>query len=173
MSQSQSRCIIIAGPNGAGKTTFAREFLPKEGKCPVFVNADLIAAGLSPFKPEAAAIQAGRIFISQIDALAQERKDFAFETTLSGTAYLRKIQQWKKWGYVIHIIFLKLPDANFAIRRVNQRVRAGGHYIPENTVRRRFSAGWKNFLQLYRPLANTWAVYDNSNKQPRLIEEST
>jgi predicted ABC-type ATPase len=172
MPTQHPRCIIVAGPNGAGKTTFAREFLPKEGHCPIFVNADLIASGLSPFQPEAAVIQAGRLFIEQIDTLAKEKKDFAFESTLSGTIYLRKIQQWKNMGYSIHIVFLKLPDANFAIRRVCQRVKSGGHSIPEATIRRRFLAGWRNFTEHYRQLANSWAIYDNSHAAPILLEES-
>jgi len=138
----------------------------------VFVNADLIAAGLSPFQRDTMAIQAGRLFIAQIDSLAQERKDFAFETTLSGTVYLRKIEKWKTWSYSVHIVFLKLPDANFAVRRVNQRVKSGGHHIPENTIRRRFQVGWKNFTELYRQLANSWAIYDNSGTAPILLEEN-
>lgn len=137
------RIIIIAGPNGAGKTTFAREFLPQEASCPVFVNADLLAAGLSPFQPEAAAIQAGRLMLQLLAQHVSKRESFAFETTLSGRGYARQIPQWRKLGYSVELYFLSLPDADFAVNRVAERVRQGGHHIPEATIRRRFESGWK------------------------------
>ncbi|MCE0523208.1 MAG: zeta toxin family protein [Methylacidiphilales bacterium] len=168
---AKPRCIIIAGPNGAGKTTLAREYLPQEGHCPVFVNADLIAAGLSPFRPDTVAWQAGRLFLRQIDALSRQRKDFAFETTLSGLAYVRRIEQWKISGYSIHILFLKLSSPALAIQRVRQRVRLGGHSLPEEMIRRRFHSGWINFDRTYRRLADSWAVYDNSGVAPILLEQ--
>lgn len=163
------KIIIIAGPNGAGKTTFAREYLPNEANCPTFINADLIAAGLSPFAPELAAIKAARIMLKEIKANVRAGNSFAFETTLSGKTYAKDIVEWKKQGYEITIAFLSLPSAEFAISRVAARVAAGGHNIPEATIRRRFKSGLDNFHQLYKPLASTWALYDNSGNKPKLI----
>lgn len=114
---NQLKIVIIAGPNGAGKTTFAREFLPNEGNCPTFINADLIAAGLSPFNPEAASVRAGRLMLEEIDEMVRQRKSFAFETTLSGRAYLHKIQQWQKLGYHVKLLFLSLPTSDVAVPR--------------------------------------------------------
>lgn len=164
------KIIIIAGPNGAGKTTFAREYLPNEANCPIFINADLIAAGLAPFAPESAAIKAARLMLSEIKANVKAGNSFAFETTLSGKAYAKDIADWKKLGYHITLVFLSLPNAEFAIQRVAARVAAGGHNIPEPTIRRRFTAGISNFETLYKPLADTWALYDNAGEQPILIE---
>lgn len=169
--QTQPRCVIIAGPNGAGKTTFAREFLPVEADIVHFVNADLIAAGLSPLKPELAALRAGRLLLSELDRLALARLDFAFETTLSGLVYAARIREWKSAGYRIEIVFLKLSSVRLAVRRIADRVRQGGHDVPESDVRRRFHRGWANFQSTYRALADAWAVYDNSAAQSSLIEE--
>jgi predicted ABC-type ATPase len=135
------KVIIIAGPNGAGKTTFAREFLPVEAACPVFVNADLIAAGLAPFAPESAAVQAGRVMLEELARHFAARQSFAFETTLSGRGYLHHIREWQSAGYRVKLVFLQLDSAEEAIARVAQRVRQGGHDIPEATIRRRFLAG--------------------------------
>lgn len=165
------RCLIIAGPNGAGKTTFAREFLPKDAGILHFVNADLIASGLSPLRPELAALASGRLFLAELDRLARARVDFAFETTLSGLGYLRRLRRWQATGYRLEIIFLQLPSARLALRRIAARVRQGGHNVPDADVLRRFVRGWTNFQQSYRPLADAWAVYDNSEASPRLIEQ--
>jgi predicted ABC-type ATPase len=145
---SDKRLLIIAGPNGAGKTTFAQEFLPGEAECLHFVNADLIAAGLSPFSPEAAAVQAGRIMLAQIHQHVLREEGFAFETTLSGRIYSRLIPEWQGRGYTIKLFFLQLPTPEMAIARVRQRVAAGGHNVPEGVIRRRFAAGLANFNQL-------------------------
>lgn len=166
------RIIIIAGPNGAGKTTFAREFLPGEAACPVFVNADLIAAGIAPFAPEAAALRAGRLMLQELDRHFAARTSFAFETTLSGRTYLRLIEQWHQAGYSVKLIFLQLASAEEAIERVATRVRQGGHNIPESVIRRRFIAGKDNFERLYAPLVDTWALYDNAGEIPVLIDWS-
>jgi predicted ABC-type ATPase len=166
------RVIIIAGPNGAGKTTFAREFLPNEADCPVFVNADLIAAGLAPFAPETAALQAGRLMLKELDRHFLARQSFAFETTLSGRGYMRLISQWQLAGYRVKLIFLQLASAEEAIARVAQRVKQGGHHIPEDVIRRRFSAGLKNFESLYAPLVDGWAQYDNAGNEPVLLDWS-
>jgi predicted ABC-type ATPase len=159
------RCIIIAGPNGAGKTTFAREFLPREAKIVHFVNADLIAAGLSPLKPELAALAGGRLLLRELDRLALAKADFAFESTLSGLTYAERIRRWKAAGYRIEIIFLKLDSVQLSLKRVANRVRQGGHHVPAVDVARRFHRGWANFEATYRPLADFWAVYDNTGEQ--------
>lgn len=166
---TQLRIIIIAGPNGAGKTTFAREFLPQEADCPVFVNADLIAAGLSPFAPERAAIQAGRLTLAAIAQHVVQRESFAFETTLSGQAYAQQIPRWRQLGYRVELFFLSLPSAEMAVQRVAERVRQGGHDIPEATIRRRFDAGKRMFLDVYQPLVDQWVLYDNAGDEPVLM----
>ncbi len=164
------KIIIIAGPNGAGKTTFARSFLPEEAQCPRFINADLIAAGLSPFAPEAAAIKAGRLMLKEIADCARRGESFAFETTLSGRGYLAHIQRWRAQGYHVSLFFLALPDADVAVARVAERVRQGGHQVPEDVIRRRFDAGLRHFERLYKPAVNAWAKYDSVGESPSLLE---
>lgn len=171
MSQER-KIIIIAGPNGAGKTTFAREFLPNEAACPVFVNADLIAAGLAPFAPETAAARAGRLMLAELDRHFRAGDSFAFETTLSGRVYLRHIRQWQQAGYRVELIFLQLNHAEEAVARVRQRVRQGGHDVPEAVIRRRFAAGLENFHRHYAPVADAWALYDNAGEAPVLLDWS-
>jgi len=166
------KVIIIAGPNGAGKTTFAREFLPNEASCPVFVNADLIAAGLAPFAPETAALQAGRLMLAELDRHFRAGVSFAFETTLSGRAYLRHIGNWQRAGYRVELIFLQLDHADEAVARVQQRVRQGGHDIPESVIRRRFIMGLNNFHQHYAPAVDAWALYNNAGEAPVLLDWS-
>ena len=158
-----ARVIILAGPNGAGKTTFAREFLPQEAQCPVYVNADLIAAGLAPFAPETAALAAGRVMLAEIERHAKRGESFAFETTLSGRVYARSIQRWKLAGYRIELFFLRLPNADYAIERVAQRVRQGGHHVPADVIERRFHAGLDNLERVYKPLVDAWMVIDASS----------
>lgn len=169
---TRPKIIIVAGPNGAGKTTFAREFLPQEAGCPVFVNADLIAAGLSPFEPERAAIQAGRLMLQAIAGHVARRESFAFETTLSGVGYARQIPQWRRMCYWVELFFLSLPPADMAVQRVAERVRQGGHDIPESTVRRRFDAGRRLFTTMYQPLVDQWVLYDNAGDEPALLDWS-
>lgn len=164
--------FVIAGPNGAGKTTFAREYLPNFAKCREFVNADLIAGGLSPFSPGAAAIQAGRIMLDKIGTLAAQRHTFAFETTLSGRGYLTLFKRLKGEGYRIHIVFLWLPRVELAIQRVKERVRRGGHSVPEHDIRRRFDRGVRNLLTEFHPLVDSWVLFDNSASQPRLVAQA-
>jgi predicted ABC-type ATPase len=163
-------CIIIAGPNGAGKTTFAREFLPKDAGVIHFVNADLIAGGLSPLRPELAALAAGRLFLRELDRLAKARLDFAFESTLSGFVYLNRLKGWKAAGYRIEIVYLRLSSPRLALRRIAARVKQGGHNVPRADVLRRFSRSWANFEKFYRLLADAWSVYDNSGRNPRILE---
>lgn len=164
------KVIIIAGPNGAGKTTFARTFLPAEAQCPRFINADLIAAGLSPFAPEAATIRAGRLMLQEIASCARRGENFAFETTLSGLTYLAHIARWRKQGYHVSLFFLALLDAEVAVARVAERVRQGGHHIPAEVIRRRFAAGLRNFNEAYKPAVDAWAKYDNVGERPLLLE---
>jgi predicted ABC-type ATPase len=166
------KVIIIAGPNGAGKTTFAREFLPNEASCPVFVNADLIAAGLAPFAPETAALQAGRLMLAELDRHFRAGVSFAFETTLSGRVYLRHIGNWQRAGYRVELIFLQLDHADEAVARVQQRVRQGGHDISESVIRRRFIMGLNNFHQHYAPAVDAWALYNNAGEAPVLLDWS-
>ena len=167
------RCIVIGGPNGAGKTTFARRYLPEDASVVHFVNADLIASGLSPLKPELAAIAAARLVLREIDRLAAERMSFAFETTFSGLTYVRRLRTWKQAGYRIEMVYLRLRSPLLALRRIAARVRQGGHGVPRADVVRRFSRGWDNFQRTYRPLADSWAGPDNSGRAPRLIEKSS
>jgi predicted ABC-type ATPase len=141
---------IIAGPNGAGKTTLARKFLPQYAECLEFVNADLIAGGLSPFAPERAAILGGRLMLEQIHSLAERGLDFGFETTLSGKTYVKLLRDMKKRGYLIHILFLWITNVELALERIELRVRNGGHHIPETIVRRRFSRSLSNFFRFYQ-----------------------
>lgn len=165
------RCIVIAGPNGAGKTTFAKEFLPREAGVVHFVNADLIASGLSPLAPDLAKRTAGRLVLQELDRLADGRKNFAFESTLSGLTYVPRLKNLKLAGYRIEIIFLWLSSPQVALKRIATRVRQGGHDVPRHEVLRRFDRGWKNFHVVYRWLADSWTVHDNSEEIPRLLEE--
>ena len=168
----QPKIIIIAGPNGAGKTTFAREFLPREARCPVFINADLIAAGLSPFAPERAAIQAGRLMLDAIAQHVVRLESFAFETTLAATGYARRIPRWRQMGLRVELFFLSLPFAGMAVERVAERVRQGGHAVPEASIRTQFDAGKRLFPDLYQSLVDQWVAYDNSGGRPVLVDWS-
>ena len=162
---------IIAGPNGAGKTTFAIKFLPEYAKCTNFINADLIAHGLSPFSPGAAAIRAGKLVLEQIHEFAKKRVDFAFETTLSGKLYVKLFKSLKKKGYEIHIFFLWVPDYDLLISRIKGRVVQGGHDVPIRDVLRRFNRSITNFFKIYQSLADSWMLFDNAGVHPILIAE--
>jgi predicted ABC-type ATPase len=164
---------IIAGPNGAGKTTFAGQFLPLYTKSREFVNADNIAQRLSPSNPEAAAFRAGREMLKRIDELAGKKADFSIETTLAGKSYLPWLRNLKARGYEIHLYFLWLPDVQMSIDRVADRVRKGGHDIPESVIRRRYTAGIKNLFQVYRPILDSWSLFDNSRQMPYLIAKES
>jgi predicted ABC-type ATPase len=168
----KNKCYIIAGPNGAGKTTFANEFLPIEAECLNFINADLIAQGLSPFQPIKMAVEAGRLMIQHINECVRRNESFAFETTLSGKGYIKKIRDWKAQQYEIIIYYLKVPTAEFAIERVKLRVSQGGHNVPEQDIIRRFERSWINFKQIYKTLADSWIVFDTSGNQPVILDES-
>jgi predicted ABC-type ATPase len=165
------RIVIVAGPNGAGKTTFAKEYLPREAACPNFINADLIAAGLSPFNPAGVAVQAGRLMILEMRRYLRQGESFAFETTLAGRSYAMHIRDWQSTGYRVELIYLKLRFIRLALARVKERVAQGGHHVAGSVVRRRFRVGWKNFKQVYRPLVDRWELYDNSGLVPILLAE--
>ena len=162
------KILILAGPNGAGKTTFARAFLPAEAQCPHFINADLIATGLSPFNPDAATVKAGRLMLEEITAAVRHATSFALETTLSSRSYLRQIPMWQALGYHISLYFIRLPHPDYSVLRVAERVKQGGHNIPEATIRRRFAAGLAN-LDAYCAAVNHWAVYENTADRPALL----
>jgi predicted ABC-type ATPase len=164
------RCIVIAGPNGAGKTTFARDYLPAIVGLIHFVNVDLIAGGISPLRPELAAVTAGRLVLRELARLVAAKSDFAFESTLSGLRYAKRMQDWKRQGYSIEILYLRLPSPQLALSRVAARVKQGGHDVARSDVLRRYKRGWINFLEVYRPLADHWVIYENSESPPKLLE---
>ena len=158
--------VALAGPNGAGKSTTGLPLLKERLGVTQFVNADLIAEGLAAFDPAGAALTAGKVMLRRIRDLASSRTTFAFETTLAGSSHARWLTELIQKGYLFHIVFLWLPSPEFALERVTDRVRRGGHAVPERTVRRRFHAGLKNFFSLYRPMADTWRILDNSGTPP-------
>ncbi|MCC6739937.1 MAG: zeta toxin family protein [Planctomycetia bacterium] len=161
--------IIIGGPNGAGKSTTAPDILDAELGITEFVNADVIARGLSAFAPERSAIAASRIMLQRLDELAAQRANFAFETTLASRSFAPWIENLVSTGYEFRLVFLSLPSADLSVARVALRVSEGGHHVPEETIRRRFAAGHSNFFRLYRPLATTWRMYDNALGTRRLV----
>jgi predicted ABC-type ATPase len=162
--------VVLAGPNGAGKSTVAPAMLKGALAVTEFVNADVIAQGLSAFGAEAVALEAGRVMLARIRELAERRVSFAFETTLASRSYAPWLRGLVASGYQFHLAFLWLPSADLAVARVRERVRLGGHDIPESTIRRRYESGLKNFFRLYQGLAATWRMYDNSERPPaRLV----
>lgn len=168
-SKKHPQIYIIAGPNGSGKTTFVERFLPYYVDCLHFVNADLIAAGLSPFSPDIVAVKAGKIMLEQIREHVGQRHDFAIETTLAGRTYVRLLRDLKKKGYGIHLFYLWVCDVDLAVKRIAERVRMGGHDVPIDVVRRRFERGLANLFNLYRPFIDSWMLFDNSADSPRWI----
>ena len=166
------KVLVIAGPNGAGKTMFARRYLKLAGPDIPFVNGDEIAACLDPDAPDAVARRAGRIALERMESYATKGRDFAFETTLSGRTYARRLLGWRERGYRIGLIYLRLPSADHTVKRVAQRVREGGHEVPELVARRRFERSWTNFVELYCPVADEWQVHDTSGRSAILIAAS-
>ena len=172
MSTAQPTIYLIAGCNGAGKTTFAKQFLPHEVKCLNFLNADLIAQGLSPLNSKAAALKAGRLLLAEFRAFVSRRETFAFESTLSGTTYVNLLKQAKQKGFRVYLHYLWLPNPVIAIARVRERVKKGGHDVPVADIRRRFGRSLKHFTCDYAPLADRWAVWDSQPIPPKLVVES-
>ncbi len=162
---------VIAGPNGTGKTTFATQFLPKIADCRNFINADLIAKGLSPFNVDAATMQAGRLFLSGIHEQARRGADFGFETTLSGKGYVKLFKELRRKGYVLNLYYLWVPEVSLSLKRIADRVRLGGHDIPAEIVRRRFKKGLNNLFNIYMGLVDYCVIFDNSSSAPRMVFE--
>ncbi len=163
--------FIIAGPNGAGKSTYVKRFLPEEMRCREFVNADLIAAGLSPFAPQNVAFQAGRIMLKRLRELFEQRASFSFETTLTGFGYTHLLAEMQAAGYRIRLDYLWIPNLDITRNRVRQRVRKGGHDIPDEVQQRRFGKGLRLLWSHYRPQVNYWRLFDNVGENPHLVVE--
>jgi predicted ABC-type ATPase len=163
---------LNAGCNGAGKTTFAKQFLPHEAKCLYFLNADLIAQGLSPLNTRAAAIKAGRLLLAEFRTFVARRETFAFESTLSGTTHIGLLKHARRAGFQIHLHYLWLPNPTIAIARVRERVKMGGHDVSVADIRRRFERGLRHFVRDGTSLASRWAVWDNQTSPPCLMAES-
>jgi predicted ABC-type ATPase len=162
---------IISGCNGAGKTTASYSVLPDMLDCKEFVNADEIAKGLSPFQPDKVAIEAGRIMLNRINELIKQKEDFAFETTLSAKSYSHIIHEAQSKGYFVTLVFFWLSSVELAMERVKTRVLAGGHNIPEETIKRRYRTGIENLSRIYLPICNYWMIFDNSEHPSLLIAE--
>jgi predicted ABC-type ATPase len=164
--------IVLAGVNGAGKTTASRSLLANTLKVMTFVNADVIAQGLSGFDPGAAALRAGRIMLEQMAELAAQRANFAFETTLAGRGYASWLNSLRATGYAVHLFYFWLNNVEMAIARVATRVKKGGHHVPEATIRQRYIRSLRNLFTLYIPVVSSWKVFDNSlASAPLLIAE--
>jgi predicted ABC-type ATPase len=162
--------LVIAGPNGAGKSTAAPRLIGRRLEIAEFVNADVIAAGLSAFAPESVAREAGRVMLKRVHELASEGKDFAFETTLASRTFAPWLARLRRESnYRFHLAFLWLPSAEMAVRRVAGRIRGGGHAVPPDDIRRRYQRGLANFFSLYSPIADSWEMHDNASHPARLI----
>jgi len=172
LPESRPITYLIAGCNGAGKTTFAKQFLPHEVKCLNFLNADLIAQGLSPLNTQAAAIKAGRLLLAEFRQFVSLRRTFALESTLSGTTHIALLKQAKQRGFQLYLHYLWLPNPAVAIARVHERVKKGGHDVPVADIRRRFDRSLKHFMYDYAPLADRWAVWDSRPLTPQLMAKS-
>ncbi|OGR86501.1 MAG: hypothetical protein A3A86_03950 [Elusimicrobia bacterium RIFCSPLOWO2_01_FULL_60_11] len=165
------KVYIIAGSNGSGKTTFAMEYLPKHVGQVDFINADLIARGLSPLDADNMDFKASRIFLERIKEVAKSGKDFAFETTLSGKTYVPLLKKMKGMGYFISMFYLWIPNSALALQRIKGRVLEGGHDVPDAIVRRRFKKTLWNLFHVYDQLLDQLMIFDNSSEEPRALFE--
>lgn len=165
------RLFIISGCNGAGKTTASYTILPEILECEEFVNADEIAKGLSPFNPESAAIQSGRLMLNRINELIDKGEDFAFETTLATKSYRNLVKMAKESEYFVTLLFFWLRTPDLAVKRVETRVIEGGHSIPEEIIRRRYENGLKNFFNIFESLVDEWIFIDNSGEPYEIIAQ--
>ncbi|MGL4611720.1 MAG: zeta toxin family protein [Trueperaceae bacterium] len=161
--------IVIAGPNGAGKSTIAPLLLQEVLEIEAFVNADVIAKGLSAFAPEKVAIQAGKIMLEQLHRLASQGETFAFETTLASRTFAPFLRNLKNGSYTVSLLFLYLESPDLAVKRVAERVASGGHQVPEVDIRRRYEAGLRNLFRLYRPIVDSWSIWNASGEAQALI----
>ena len=174
MNKRSSQILyVISGPNGAGKTTCAFSIMPELINCYEYVNADAIAAGLSPFRPLEVSIEAGRLMLKRIRDLAESGVTFAIETTLSSKSFAPFLAQCKSRGYSIRLIYVWVNSVELAVERVKRRVESGGHLVPEHIIRRRYSRSLFNFFQLYSSLADIWSFYDNSLDKIELVAEKS
>jgi predicted ABC-type ATPase len=173
MTEAKPELHIIAGPNGAGKTTFVNKYLPEATTIREFVNADLIAKGISPFAPEQALGGASRVFLNRVDQLIEERQTFSFETTFSGRTHIDTIQKARNGGYYIRVNFIYLNSIELSLNRIAERVKRGGHNVPEDIIRRRYRRSIKNLMQLYLPQIDEWKIYDNSSNRFILVALGT
>ncbi len=172
MADASPAVVVLGGPNGAGKSTAAPRLLRGSLKVDEFVNADTLAQGLSAFRPQDVAVEAGRLTLARLDALETQGRSFAFESTLASRGLTERLTRLKAAGYTVHVVYLWLPSVELALARVAERVRVGGHDVPADAVRRRFSRGRENFFARYRLIADKWYIYDASPIEgPMLIAE--
>lgn len=169
MEKDKPLLLIVAGPNGAGKTTFIDTYLPEYTSVREFVNADLIAKGISPFAPEGASVEAGRFLLRRVHQLLDDRISFALETTLSGRGHVELFREAKNLGYDIQLYYIYLDSVELSLSRIEERVRKGGHNVPRADVIRRYGRSLENFFQLYLPFANEWQIFENSGKECRPV----
>jgi len=169
--EATKHLFVIGGPNGAGKTTSAYTLMPELIHCDEYVNADSIAASLSPFKPESTAMQAGRLMLSRIHELSKLKVNFAFETTMASRSFVNLLKKCKDSGYRINLLYFWVKTPELAKQRVQMRVKSGGHSIPLDVIERRYHRSMSNFINLYLPYADRWLVVDNSETQPFLVAQ--
>jgi predicted ABC-type ATPase len=172
VEKAQPTLYLFAGSNGAGKTTFARAYLRQLDPVPRFLNADEIARGLSPLNPQKLAVKAGKLLLHEIQDCLESGNSFGLESTLSGTTYTKLLQQAKAIGFLIEIHYLWIPSPSLAIRRIAQRVKMGGHSVPESDVKRRFSRSLNHFLEIYAPLSDGWTFRNNCVHPASLLFDS-
>lgn len=169
---SPPEIFVLSGPNGAGKSTTARVLLPETLGIEQFVNADLIASGLSPFAPQSSALEAGRLMLARIHEMRSRGLSFGFETTLASRSYVRFLQESQRAGYVVRLAYIWLSSVDLALQRVANRAAEGGHDVPATTIERRFRRGLRNFFTLYQPLADAWTLCDNSGRELTIVAQT-